>query len=152
MTPDQLTTLHVEVVSDPLGLGYSALLPNSPGRVVDLLNAPTQSMLQAISASVAMEWAAAGAYASIVAASNNSASPVQSSCLVVRDVLAANLPLNMADPVLQGLFAAWVTAGVITQTQHDQLMTIATLPASRAQVLGLPTVSEAYLIAAGIEA
>lgn len=148
MTPAQLVILKTEVSTDPKGLGYAACLPNCPGHLVDLMNAPTQSMVQQISAMNAMKWAATGPYAAIVDASNNTNSQARASCLVVRDTLVANLPIDLTDASVLSMFSGWVAASVITQAQHDALMTAATLPASRAQVLGLPAVQELDLMAA----
>ena len=39
------------------------------------------------------------------------------------------------------MLAAWVTANVMTQAQHDQLLAMAAVPASRVQVLGIGPVT-----------
>jgi hypothetical protein len=150
MTPDQLQALCNEVAADPTHKGYQTHLPSSPGLVVDLLNALTETKVKAITTSAAKTWAAAGPYAGIVDASNTAGHSARASCLVIRDAFASGDLIHLDDPSLQNLFAAWVTAGVITQAQHDALIAIATQPASRAEVLGLPFVTEHDLIAAGV--
>lgn len=145
-----LTALKAEITADPVSLGYAAFLPDSPGHVADLLNALTQTMIQDVSAAVGLTWAAAGPYADIVDAANNTASPVRASCLAVRDGLLAGQSMVLSNPQMAAMFTDWITAGVITQAQHDALIVLATKPASRAQVLGFGTVAEADLRSAGV--
>ena len=137
--------LRDEIDNDPIAIGYSAYLPSAPGSVVDLLNAYTQTKIKPITSSTAMAWAAAGPYSNIVDASNDLAHLARASCLVIREVFASGQVIHMELPDITGMFAAWVAAGVITQTQHDELITIATQPASRAEVLGLDRLTEADL-------
>jgi len=148
MTPEQLTALASEINNDPLALGYKALLTAGEWQaVLPLLNELNYTTLGPVSAATAEAWAAAGPYAAIVANASNSTSPVQSSCLAVQVALAGNNQINL--PGLQPLFSAWVTAGVITQAQHDALIALGTVPASRATVLGLPVVGGSDLAQAG---
>jgi hypothetical protein len=44
LTDEQKSTLNAEIATDPEGKGYAALLPNQPGHVVDLLNEQTETM------------------------------------------------------------------------------------------------------------
>jgi hypothetical protein len=150
MTPAQLIALKSEIAGDPLGLGYAAHLPASPGLVVDLLNAATQSMLGPLRSTTAKAWAAAGPYAAIVDASTNVTHPCRASCLVIRDSFACGDPIHVEDPELQGMLNAWVTAKICTQAQVDTLYARAMQPASRAQVLGWPTIEIRDLVAAGV--
>lgn len=131
-------SLHDELATDPLGLGYSAHLPDSPGTVADMLNAPTRSIVKAIKSTTAQAWAAGGPYAAIVDASNNTGHPCRSSCLVLRETLASGVDIHLERSDVQQMLAGWVTAGVCTQAQHDDLMSRATQPASRMEELGLP--------------
>jgi hypothetical protein len=151
MTPDQLQTLSSEVTADPLTLGYQSHLPSSPGLVVQLLNTPMHMKIKSVTTSAAKTWAASGPYAAIVDAANMAGHPARASALVVRDAFASGDPIHMEDPNIQALFANWITANVITQEQHDALIAMAMQPASRAEVLGLPFVTEQDLIAAGVQ-
>jgi hypothetical protein len=149
MNQTQLTALHAEVTGDPLHLGYAACLPDSPGHIADILNAPTQTMLHAISESTALEWAATGPYAHIVDAGATIGHPCRASCLVVRDAMLAGLDVHLESVSILAMFAGWVAAGVLTEAQHTALLTLATHPASRAEVLGFGFVFEADLREAG---
>lgn len=150
MTPDQLAILNTELVNDPKGLGYLALLTaGALGAVCDLLNAPTQSALGELSAARAITWGASGPMSAIVDASNNAAHPARASCLSFLRSLDSGMPVDMTNAAVAQLFAGWVAAGVITQAQSDAAVALATRPASRAAVLELPTVSVEDIHAAG---
>lgn len=77
--------------------------------------------------------ASTGLRAVIEDASNNAASPLRSASLAIKDLLAwqsGALDLS-SDPVGTGNLAmlqAWVTAGAITQAQHDALIALASQP------------------------
>lgn len=148
MTPAQLSVLNVELQSDPLNLGYASCFPNCPGHAVDLLNSQTQTAVQAITAAVAMTWAAAGPYAAVVDASNNINHPCRASCLVIRDAFSAGLDIHLESADLQSMLTMWVANSIITQAQHDALTALAAKPTSRGFVLGLGNVTEADVRAA----
>jgi hypothetical protein len=150
MTPAQLLALKGEILGDPLGLGYAAHLPDSPGLVVDLLNAPTQSMIKAIKSTTAQAWAATGPYSNIVDASEDKANPCRASCLMLRDTFASAVDIHMEMADVQQMFAAWVAVGICTQVQADALYARAVQPASRAEVLGFPNIDIRDLVAAGV--
>jgi hypothetical protein len=150
MTPAQLIALKGEITGDPLRLGYGAHLPDSPGLVVDMLNAQTQSMIGPLRSTTAKAWAAPGPYANIVDASNNPSHPCRASCLVVRDSFACGDMIHVEDPELQQMLGAWVATAICTQAEVDDLYRRAQQPASRAQVLGLPTIDIRDLVAAGV--
>lgn len=134
-------SLRDEIQNDPQGLGYAAWLPDSPGTVADLINAPTQTMVKAISSAEAQAWAAAGPYAAVVDASNNTQHPCRASCLVVRQTFAAAVDIHLERPEIQQMLAAWVSTGICTAAQRDDLLARATQPASRAEVLSLGAVT-----------
>lgn len=148
MNLSELQRLKNELAVDPLSIGYAACFPDSPGAVVDLINAKTQMMVKEITCAQGMGWAAAGPYAAIVDASENVAHPCRASCLVLRELFSAGLPIHLEDPHVMGMFGAWVATGLITQAEQDALIVTATQPASRAEVLGLPVITEAAIRAA----
>lgn len=136
-----MTTLRDELLNDPKGIGYAAWLPASPGTVADLINAMTQTMVKPINIETAQIWAAAGPYAAVVDASNNPQHPCRASCLVLRQTFAAGVDIHLEHPDIQAMLAAWVSSGICTQGQRDDLMARAVKPASRAEVLGLGVVT-----------
>lgn len=125
-----------------------ARLPESPGTVADMLNAPTESMVKAIRTTTAQAWAAGGPYSVIVDASNNINHPCRASCLVLRDAFASGVDIHLERPDMINMLAAWVATGVCTVAQHDDLLARATQPASRMEVLGLPPATIADVIGA----
>lgn len=141
-------TLRDELANDPTGKGYAAHLPDSPGDVAALLNAQTETMVKAIRTTTAQAWAATGPYAAIVDASANASHPCRASCLVLRDSFASGVDIHMERSDVQSMFNAWVTASLITQAQHDDLVARATQPASRMEKLGLPPATVADVIGA----
>ena len=145
-----MVALIDELTNDPTGRGYAAFLPGDPWRAAQLLNAPTETMVGAVTAAQALTWAAPRAYAAIVDAANDKAHPARSCCLVVRDTVLANNDINLQLSAVQGLLQSLVLAGVVEQGEADALIYIATKPASRAQVLGLGAVSVEDLRTAGV--
>ncbi|HEX5126509.1 MAG TPA: hypothetical protein VFW00_07190 [Rhodocyclaceae bacterium] len=138
LTPAQIATLHSELSADPSGKGYAALLPASPGSVVDLLNAPTETMVKAIKTTTAQAWAATGPYSAIVDAASNLQHPCRASCLVLRDSFASGVDIHLERADMQNMLAGWVSASLITAAQRDDLVSRATQSASRMEKLGLP--------------
>jgi hypothetical protein len=130
--------LRDELTNDPSGKGYAAHLPDSPGTVADLLNAPTESMVKPIKSTTAQAWAATGPYAAIVDAAANAAHPCRASCLVLRETLSSGVDIHVERPDVQQMLAAWVATGICTAAQRDDLLLRALQPASRMEVLGLP--------------
>jgi hypothetical protein len=138
--------LKNEIQNDPTGKGYALHLPDSPGHVVELLNAQTETMIKPLRSSTAKAWAATGPYAAIVDASNTVGHPCRASCLVLRDAFASGDTIYIDMPDMQAMFAGWVLAVLITQSQHDALMALATQPASRAEIVGLQGITEADVL------
>jgi hypothetical protein len=141
-------TLRDEIHNDPLGKGYLTHLPDSPGTVVDMLNAQTEVMVKVIKSTTAQAWAATGPYAAIVDAANNSTHPCRASCLLIRDTLVSGVDIHMERADVAQMLAAWAATGVITQEQKSDLITRSTQPASRVEVLGLPPATIADVIGA----
>lgn len=143
--------LLAEVQTDPTNKGYAAYLPSQPGHVVDLLNAVgTDQLIKSLPTNIGMAWAAAGPYARIVDAANTANHPCRASCLVVMDTFKCQMPINMEYPTIQAMFTGWVTAGVITQAEKDDLVNQSKQYVSRAEFLGFGVVTEADLRQAGV--
>jgi hypothetical protein len=131
-------SLHDELVNDPTGKGYAAWLPDSPGTVADMLNAPTESMVKVIQSTTGQAWGATGPYAGIVDAGNNTSHPLRAACLMLRETFASGVAIHLERPDMRELLDALVTTGICTAAQRDDLLARATQPASRMEVLGLP--------------
>lgn len=138
MTPEQNEVLRVELTQDPEGRGYAQFLPGDPARVVELITAPITTMTGPLRTTTAKAWAARGPYARIVDASNDAEHLCRASCLVIRDSFACGDPIHIEDPDLQFMLQMWVEHGVATQSEVDALYALAQVPASRADVIGIP--------------
>ena len=131
-------SLADELKTDPENLGYAAHLPDDPQRVIDLMTALSFKKVQPITAGQALTWAAAGPLATITDTSNNANSPIRASCLAFLLAMKAGRDVDMGDSNVKAQFDIWLQQGIINQQQHDDIITIATQPASRADVLGIP--------------
>lgn len=139
-------SLADELKNDPLACGYAGHLPQDPQRVVELLTAQSYMMLKPITAALALTWAAAGPMAAITDASNNVAHAARASCLAFLAAVAARVDIDMGDPNVKSQFDAWLQIGLISQQAHDSIIAMATQPASRADVLGIPAPSARDII------
>ena len=132
------SALANELKNDPQALGYAAHLPDDPVRVVDLLNSTSTTMVKAIHSTTAQAWAAQGPYATIVDTGNDKTHVCRASCLLLQATISSGVDIHLERSDVQGMFGLWLSTGVITQAQHDDLYVRATQPASRAEVLGIP--------------
>ena len=137
--------LASEIQSDPLNLGYAALLPDSPGRVCDLLNAPTRTRIGNLETRVFAIWCAeTGLRSAIEDAAADHASPLRAIALTLLDLLRGGVSdvLDLGNPANTAMLDAWQFTGKLTQAQRDSMMALAATPCSRADELGLPRVTE----------
>jgi len=146
MTPEQQSALRAELIADPEGRGYAAHLPDDPARVVHLLSEQSTTMVGPLRTTTAKAWAALGPYARIVDVGNSVDHPCRASCLVIRDSFACGDPIHLESTDLQDMLAAWVTSGIVTQAEVDALYQLATVPASRAEALGIPVPSTRQIL------
>jgi len=146
MTPAQQTALRAELTNDPKARGYGAHLPGDPARVIELLTAPTETMLGPLRSTTAKAWAARGPYARIVDASNDAAHACRASCLVIRESFACGDMIHVEEGDLQDMLGAWIAHGVATQAEVDALYALAMQPASRGDVIGVPAPSARDII------
>lgn len=146
-----MSALADEIVIDPLQLGYVALINEQPGRVCDLLNAPTRTRTGVVPVSVFAIWCGqTGMRGAIEDAAADKTSPLRSIALTLLDLLRGGVSegLDLSNTGNQAMLAAWQAAGAINQAQRDSLIALAQTPCSRAAELGLPRVTEDMLRAA----
>jgi hypothetical protein len=138
MSPDQQAALRNELTTDPASRGYAPHLPGDPARAVELITEAVTTMTGPLRTTTAKAWAAKGPYAKIVDASNDPAHPCRAACLVIRDSFACGDPIHIEDPDLQLMLGMWIEHEVATQGEVDALYALAQVPASRADILGIP--------------
>ena len=154
LTSGQLTILQSELTNDPLNLGFAALKPLSPGLVANTLNALNYTTAGSITSGILLGWLAQTTLMGKVwDTAYTSTSPfygvsaLRSAAIAMLVMLQASVnfaldttPVGTANlAMLQG----WVDAGAITSDQKAALVALAQVPASRATMLGLPSIVEA---------
>jgi hypothetical protein len=147
MTPDQLQVLAVELSIDPAGLGYAAHLPDSPGIVADMLNALTQTKHKTrfITERAIMSRCQDG---NVILDALEDKADTNSAIRRALKFLGQEAGLDIGDPYTLGMVGTLVSQGVLTAAQGDQLKALALQSASRAEVIGLPVVSDLHVVKA----
>lgn len=136
-------TLADELTQDPAGLGYAQWLPDSPGRVAEMLNAPRYPVPGRIARADFAVWCGSSGLRAVVEDTATTAGhPLRSAALTLLDFLRGGVAesIDLALPGNQAMLAAWVSAGAITQGQADELVTLSHRLISRAQQIGLAPV------------
>jgi hypothetical protein len=142
-------TLSDEITLDPTGKGYANYLPDAPGVVCDLLNTPTETMAKErwVTALTILSKCELGV--SII----RKLKALESQDAVVEvawNRLNGDPGLNVNDPATRMYLDQLVREDELTAEEVAQLKALAMQPASRAEVLGLPPVTEIDLIEAGV--
>lgn len=151
------SVLAAEIKNDPLTKGYAQFLPASPGRVVEILNAQTESKTKSC---MLTERGILSSYG---------LGPINGAAFLDKlDTLAASGALGTAalkrmmkyvygdagidvgDAATQAALTSLIGSGGVTQAEVDTIKAMALKPASRADVLGLGRVEEFNLREAGI--
>lgn len=142
-----MSILSDEITNDPTAKGYVTLLPDRPGHVVDLLNAKTETLLGAIERKDLTKWAAkTGMRLTIQQEADNPASSLCASALAIIDVLRGSSGgIDFSDPDNIAILDAWEAAGKLSAANRALMVSLATKAASRAEVLGLPFITEEIL-------
>jgi hypothetical protein len=124
LNPVQLQELHDYIVATPALNG----IPNTPDgnyEIAEILNTPSNPGYKAITTGTAMVWAANGPRVRIGQAANNPQEPesIRASCQVFLDLIMGGTSSNLGtdEPEIQSIFDGWLTAGVITQDEYDNV-------------------------------
>ena len=154
--PIDYTALGSEIRTDPMALGYAAsVTAGSDTGVAALLNQRpgTFNPVKTWTASApvlpltkVLQWAAAGPLAAITAGQTTggpgASTAIKSACMAA--ITLINGPFSsfdVSDPNNTGLISGLVAGGIITSTDQTNLLNLANVPASRAEVLfGVGTV------------
>lgn len=132
------TLLQNEINNDPTGQGYSTYLPDSPGKVVELLNTQSHYMVKSrmITARGIMSSYGIGPVAG--AAFMDKLENLTSSIPALRwamKFLQQDAGLDIGDNATQQMLDSLVGVGGITSTEVDGIKNIANQPASRFEIL-----------------
>lgn len=131
-------TLLAEIQTGPLSATLAPLVAsNNDIAIADALNARNFTRISSVSRNIFLIWAASnGVRAAIQDHANDTLSALRSSALGLLDILSDNS--SSIDFGLQGnidMLTAWGTAGIITEQQKTDLLALATVPASRAEIV-----------------
>lgn len=150
------SVLFDEIANDPLGLGYAALLPNSPGRVVELLNTKNYTAIgsrmiseRGLMAKLPMGPVAADAMLKKLEAYSQIQATYSSVVARALKFLAMPDGIDIGEPATQNLITLLGT-GIITEEEATQIKDLALQPASRAEVIGIGSVTEDDLRNVGV--
>lgn len=138
-----IMSLQTEIQTDPLGRGYAQYLPHAPGLVVEMLNNPIYQKHKSrfVTARTVLAEVANGAEIldKLEAAAQANSSVKWAMRFITTD------GIDVGYPVTQQLLDQLATAGVLTQAEATSLKDLSLQPASRAEVLDLPVVTEQHI-------
>ena len=130
------TLLQNEISNDPTGQGYSTYLPDSPGKVVELLN--TQSHYMVKSRMITARGITSGIGPVAGAAFLDKLENLTRSVPAVRwamKFLQQDAGIDIGDVATQQMLDSLIGVGGITSTEVDGVKAVALLPASRFEIL-----------------
>jgi hypothetical protein len=127
--------LKSEIQTDPTNKGYAQFLPDSPGRVVELLNAQTEQMTKSrfvTARTILAECALGVSILDKLESTTNSISAVKWAVKFL-----GQDGVDVGHLATQEMIDNLVLGGVLTTTEATQLKNMAVQQASRSEVLGL---------------
>jgi hypothetical protein len=134
-------SLQIELTTDPLNRGYQQYVPDSPGKLVDMMNESIYSMPKMLFVSARGILAAYGADGAVILDKLETAAAGNSVIKwAMRFVIGDGI--DVGHPTTRTMLDSMVGT-VLTQTECDLLKNLAVQPASRAEVLNLNFVTEA---------
>lgn len=142
-----MSILSDEIDDDPAEKGYAQYLPDQPGHVVDLLNEKTETRVGLLSRTDLTIWAAdTGMRAVIEDVSRDEESPLRASALAILDVLKGSSDgIDLSKSSNMEILLGWESATKLSAQDKASMLALAQQPASRAEILGLPYVTEEML-------
>lgn len=152
-----LSVLESEIQNDPANIGYAAMLPNSPGSVVDAMNALTQTGYKSrmISERGIMDHYVDGPIVadSVLTKLEAFAQTAHPSAGAVRRALkflAMPDGIDIGSPATRSMIDMLAGGGVITSDEGSKLKALSLGKRSRSDILFGTIVTEQDLIAAGV--
>jgi hypothetical protein len=130
-----LAALKAEIQNDPTAKGYALHLPDSPGRVVELLNAQTETMAKSRMVTARAILAECEDGATILDKLEAAGTSVSAVKWAVR-FLGQDAGVDIGHKAARGMIDQLVTGSVLLAGEAGQLKAMAMQPASRAEVLG----------------
>jgi hypothetical protein len=142
-----MSILSDEIDNDPMNKGYSAFLPDQPGHVVELLNALTETRYKTriiTARGILSDYAGGPVAAAVVMDKLDTAAPLVSALKWAWAFIKGE-GIDIGHAATRGMLDQLVGGSVITADEAGKLKALALQPASRAEVLGLPYMTEELL-------
>lgn len=143
-----MSVLSDEIDNDPTAKGYAALLPSQPGRVVEILNAQTETMYKTrmiTARGIMSDYPGGPVAAAGVLDKLEGATAVIPALKWAMIFLKTPEGLDIGHAATHAMLDSLAIGEVITTQEAANLKSLSTLPASRAEVLGLGVVTEETL-------
>ena len=140
------SALGTELSTDPLRLGYAAFLPNSPGSVVEILNAYNRSIVKTQYMTARSILAALDDGAAILDKIQGASASNSTVKWAMQFMLSDGI--DVGHPRTRALLDQLAATGVILQAEADEVKALALQPGSRAEELGLLPATETDVMAA----
>lgn len=134
-----MSTLQTELTTDPLARGYAQYIPDCPGILVNLLNETIYQKHKTRFVTARTVLAEVTGGAEILDKLETAAQTNSAVKWAMRFITSDGIDIGY--PVTQQLLDSLV-GSTLTQAECDALKNLATQSASRAEVLGLPYVTE----------
>lgn len=132
------TLLQNEITNDPTGQGYLEYLPSSPGKVVELLNAPVHTMVKSRMITARGIMSSYGIGPSVGAVFLDKLEALSSSIPALKwamKFLQQDAGIDIGDNATQQMLDSLVGIGGITLAEVNGVKSIAAQPASRFEIL-----------------
>lgn len=142
-----MSVLSDEIDNDPKNKGYAALLPNQPGRVVDLLNALTETKYKSrmiTARGILSDYPVGPNSAAVVLDKLDAAAPTIPALKWAWKFISGE-GLDIGNAATLAMIDQLVAGEVLTSEEGAMLKGLSLQPASRAEVLGLPYITEEML-------
>jgi len=122
LTPQEAQAINALILADP-ALSSQPQTSDGAYAIAVALDTPTEAGYKPITVGSAMLWAAGGPRVRIQAASTDSQQPeaIRASCQVFLDLIVSGSEslIHTEETAIESMFDGWLTAGVITQAEHD---------------------------------
>lgn len=135
-----MSALSDELTSDPLGRGYATFIPDNPGMLAVMMNAPDYTMVKMKFITARTVLAEHGSAGAVALDKIDAAGAADSAVKWAMKFVTSEPGIDVGHPTTRSLLNSMVPS-VLTQQEANMLLDMAVQPASRAEVLGIPFVT-----------
>ncbi len=131
--------LKTEIQTDPLSIGYANMTDQ---QAADSLNSPVRNVIGQASRTDFIRWSARHDSISKLEQDVGATKALSKAVLFM---MQTDGVIDFTDPEITAMVDMLVTAGIFTQPEKDDLVSLATKTISRAQELGIPEVHAGHV-------